>query len=136
MKIDGACHCGKITYEAEVDPEGSRLCHCTDCQKIGGTAFRMVVPTIAGEFRVTSGEPKIYYKIAESGNKRAQAFCADCGTHIYASNVGEGPLIYNVRTGTVTQRDQLPPKFHIWYRSAQPWLKDMDHLKKFEKQAH
>jgi len=21
MKIDGGCHCGKITYEAEIDPE-------------------------------------------------------------------------------------------------------------------
>jgi hypothetical protein len=25
MKIDGACHCGKITYEAEVDPERARM---------------------------------------------------------------------------------------------------------------
>ena len=45
MKIEGACHCGAIAYEAEVDPEGSRVCHCTDCQTIGGAAFRQVVPT-------------------------------------------------------------------------------------------
>jgi hypothetical protein len=133
MKIEGACHCGKITYEAEVDPDGSRICHCTDCQTVGGSAFRMVVPTVNGVFRVTSGEPKIYFKIAESGNRREQAFCADCGTHIYASNV-DGPKIYNVRTGTVKQRSQLPPKFHIWHRSAQPWLKDMDKLTMYEKQ--
>ncbi len=25
MKIDGGCHCGKITYTAEVDPESRHL---------------------------------------------------------------------------------------------------------------
>jgi len=27
MKIDGACHCGLIKYEAEIDPEKVRVCH-------------------------------------------------------------------------------------------------------------
>ena len=134
MKIDGACHCGKITYEAEVDPEGSRVCHCTDCQKIGGTAFRMVVPSVPGGFTLTGGAPKIYYKIAESGNKRIQGFCGDCGTHIYATTIAEDPKVYNIRTGTITQHDQLPPKTQIWHRSAQAWLPALDDLRIVEKQ--
>jgi hypothetical protein len=133
MKIEGGCHCGAIAYEAEVDPEGSRVCHCTDCQTIGGSAFRQVVPTVPGAFTVTKGEPKIYVKIAESGNPRVQAFCGDCGTHIYASNVGEAAKVYNVRTGTSKQRTELAPRFHIWHRSAQPWVSTMDSLKKYEK---
>ena len=36
MKVTGSCHCGQITYEAEVDPETVRVCHCTDCQKLTG----------------------------------------------------------------------------------------------------
>jgi hypothetical protein len=134
MKIDGACHCGKITYEAEVDPEGSRICHCTDCQTIGGTAFRMVVPSLENAFRVTSGNPKIYIKIAESGNRRVQAFCGDCGTHLYASPAGDGSKTYNIRTGTARQRDQLLPKMQIWHRSAQPWLAEIASIRKLEKQ--
>jgi len=27
MKIDGGCHCGYITYEAEADPEKVGICH-------------------------------------------------------------------------------------------------------------
>lgn len=122
MKIDGRCHCGNIAYEAEVDPDNSRICHCTDCQTMGGSAFRMVVPSIPDGFRLTAGAPKIYVKVAESGNRRAQAFCPDCGTHIYASPAGDGPKVYNVRTSTIRQRDQLPPKSQIWSRSARPWL--------------
>jgi hypothetical protein len=45
MKIDGRCHCGYITYEAEIDPEKVMICHCTDCQTLSGSAFRTVVLT-------------------------------------------------------------------------------------------
>ena len=42
MKIDGACHCGLIAYEAEADPELTGICNCTDCQNsIGlGVSYR------------------------------------------------------------------------------------------------
>ena len=43
MKIDGGCHCGYITYSAEIDPEDVGICHCTDCQTLTGTAFRTSV---------------------------------------------------------------------------------------------
>jgi hypothetical protein len=36
MKIDGRCHCGYITYEAEIDPEKVMICHCADCQTLSG----------------------------------------------------------------------------------------------------
>jgi len=28
MKVEGRCHCGKIAYEAEVDPTAVQICHC------------------------------------------------------------------------------------------------------------
>jgi len=43
MKIDGACHCGEVKYEAEVDPEKVAICDCTDCQSLSGSAFRINV---------------------------------------------------------------------------------------------
>src|SRR5687768_6763235 len=78
MKVDGSCHCGNIRYEAEVDPAKVVLCHCTDCQTLSGTAFRTVVPTSEGTFKLLAGTPKAYVKTGESGNKRVQTFCPDC----------------------------------------------------------
>jgi len=60
MKIDGRCHCGYITYQAEIDPGNVLVCHCTDCQTLSGSAFRTVVLTREDGFKLLSGEPKVY----------------------------------------------------------------------------
>jgi hypothetical protein len=133
MKIDGGCHCGAIAYEAEIDPEMVSICHCSDCQTLSGTAFRVAIFAPEEKFRLTRGEPKIYVKTGESGNKRAQAFCAECGSPIYATSVGEGPKAYGIRVGTARQRDQLPPKRQIWHRSAVAWLPELEGLVTKEK---
>ena len=133
MKIDGGCHCGHITYEGEIDPEKVVICHCTDCQMLSGSAFRTVAPVPEDTFKL-KGEPKIYVKIGDSGAKRAQAFCPECGSPIYASAVGDGPKVYNIRLGTARQRDQLAPKKQIWFRSAHDWVTGVDAIGKIEKQ--
>ena len=91
MKIDGRCHCGEITFEAEVDPDALHICHCTDCQTLSGSAFRMNIPASAEHFMLR-GTPKTYIKTAESGNKRLHAFCGTCGTPIYACSGQSGDL--------------------------------------------
>ena len=52
MKIDGGCHCGFITYEAEADPEQTTICHCTDCQMLTGLGIPDDCP---GQSRRVSG---------------------------------------------------------------------------------
>jgi len=114
MKIDGACHCGYITYVAEVDPDKAGICHCTDCQTLSGSAFRMSVPAAKDAFSLRSGQPKIYVKTAESGAKRAQ--------------------IFNIRIGTARQRAEVRPKSQGWCRSARDWVMDLHSIKQFDKQ--
>ena len=133
MKVEGACHCGQITFEAEIDPGTVRICHCTDCQTLTGSAFRVTAEAPAGSFVLRSGSPKIYIKTAESGNKRAQAFCPNCGTPIYAANPHE-PRSYGIRVGTLKQRAELRPARQIWYRSALSWVTDTRALPHAERQ--
>ena len=124
MRIDGGCHCGRLSYEADVDPEKVGVCHCTDCQTLSGSAFRTVVPAPKETFTLRTGQPKIYVKTAESGTKRAQAFCPECGTPIYSSAVRDAPVFF-IRVGTTRQRAQLPPKSQVWCRSALDWVMDL-----------
>ena len=121
MKIDGHCHCGEITFEAEVDPDALNICHCTDCQTLSGTAFRVNIPAPAEHFVLLSGTPKTYIKTAESGNKRLHAFCGNCGTPIYACAV-DNPQSYGLRIGAISQRAAFSPKRQGWRRSALHWV--------------
>ena len=108
MKVDGRCHCGRIIYKAEIDRATVGICHCTDCQMLTGSAYRVSVPAPAETFRLLSGQPKVYVKTADSGNKRAHSFCPDCGTPIHAAAL-ENPPTYSLRVGCLTQRHELRP---------------------------
>ena len=124
MRINGGCHCGAIVYEAEIDPDSVTICHCTDCQTLSGSAFRVVVLAKRDGFRLT-GEPKIYVKTGESGRKRVQSFCSNCGTPIYSADVSN-PQAFSIRVGTAQQRAQLPPKIQLWCRSALGWTMHLE----------
>jgi hypothetical protein len=123
MKINGACHCGTISFTAEIDPARVMVCHCTDCQVLSGAPFRAVVAVPIGKFAL-QGTPKSYVKVAQSGNRRAQAFCPDCGTPLYAT-APENPTSVIIRLGCVEQRAQLKPAVQIWQHSAMPWLGEL-----------
>jgi hypothetical protein len=127
MHIEGGCHCGYITYEAEVDPDTVGICHCTDCQWLTGTAFRTTVRSHKGAFKLLTGQPKIYVKTAESGNRRAHGFCPECGTPLYATTVDD-PQVYGIRVGTTRQRIELRPKRQGWCRSALDWVMNLESL--------
>ena len=134
MKIDGRCHCGAITYEAEADPKNASICHCTDCQSLSGAAFRTSIRADLGTLKFLTGKPKIYVKIGDSGSRRAQGFCENCGSPIYAAAPGTEPRIYSIRAGTLDQRDQLKLNVQIWTRSRLPLLDELDGAPKVETQ--
>ncbi len=133
MKIEGRCHCGGITYQAEIDPDSVGICHCTDCQRLTGTAFRTTVRAPAAGFVLRSGQPTIYIKTGESGTKRAHAFCPICGTPIYAAAPVDPPT-YSLRIGTIEQRAALQPRRQAWCRSALPWSMDLRAVPRLDRQ--
>ena len=135
MQVDGKCHCGKITYRAEVDPERAGICHCTDCQMLTGSAYRVSLPAPAQTFRLLTGQPKEYVKTAESGVRRAHAFCPECGTPVYAT--AELPAerkAYSLRIGCLRQRAALAPRRQIWCQSALPWSGSLAGVPQVERQ--
>jgi hypothetical protein len=132
MHIDGGCFCGQITYEAEIDPERIAVCHCRDCQILSGGAFRWGVLVRGEDFRLLSGQPKIFVKTAANGNRRALAFCGECGSPLYGA-AADNPQTLSLRLGGARQAPQLSPKLQIWCGSALNWLPELN-LPGFEAQ--
>jgi len=132
MHIDGACHCGLITFTAEIDPARVMVCHCSDCQVLSGAPFRVSVAAPIETFML-HGQPKTYVKVAESGNRRAQLFCPECATPLFAMAPENAPFVI-IRLGCVRQRAQLTPAVQLWQRSAMPWLSELPNVPATQKQ--
>jgi hypothetical protein len=135
MNVEGSCHCGHVTFAAEIDPATAGICHCTDCQTLTGSAFRITVRSRPGTFQLRSGTPTLYVKTAESGNQREHAFCPRCGTPIYATSPGGGTKTHSLRPSTFRQRTEVTPVRQIWTRSRVGWLDRLDTLTASEKQG-
>jgi hypothetical protein len=123
MRVDGQCHCGAIAFWAEIEPGRVRICHCTDCQQLSGTAFRVTAPCNESDIHLLRGTPRIYVKVADSGRRRQQAFCGNCGSPLYAtSDEPPGDRKIGLRVGVLAQRASLAPKRQYFFRSVLPWL--------------
>jgi hypothetical protein len=127
MRIDGQCHCGRVTYEAEIDPDNVSICHCTDCQSLTGSPYRVTVICSEEQMQLTGEAPKIYAKTGDNGGQRFQHFCRECGSPLFTSGEG-GPGDFGIRWGGIRQRAQLKPVRQIWCRSAAPWINDLREL--------
>ncbi|MCW8875547.1 MAG: GFA family protein [Kangiellaceae bacterium] len=125
ITVHGNCHCKKIRFTAAVNPSAVRICHCNDCQILSGSAFRVSLPVVSEKFKLICGALKTYVKIAESGNKRAQCFCENCGTQIYATDLDEQSIL-NLRVGTIDERKILVPQNEKFTSEKMPWLIDSE----------
>lgn len=132
MRVDGRRHCGAIAYSAEADPANVSICYCTDCRQLSGSAYRLSVGVAAKDFVLRAGQPKFYLKTAESGRRRVQAFCGDCGAPVYSAAERDAPT-YTLRVGALAQRDQL--RLQQWMRSKPDWLEPVAGIASFERDA-
>jgi hypothetical protein len=136
MRVEGQCHCGAITYEAEVEPDTIGICHCRDCQRLTGSAFRANILAPADSFRILKGRPRQYVKTADSGAKRIHAFCEVCSSPVYACAI-EAPRTYSLRLGALNQPEALGrPAQQIWTKRRLPWIPAIASVPEVEGQPH
>lgn len=133
MKVDGACHCGGLAWEATIDPGAVMICHCSDCQIMGGGAFQWGVLVPAGDFHLIKGEPREYLKQGTSGAMRRVAFCGTCSAPLYGADA-ETPQKLSLRLSGCRQARELVPNFQLWRASAFVWLDEIAGMAAFETQ--
>ena len=113
MRINGQCHCGKIELEGTVDEANVMvfpLCGLSGFKRrLTEQLFFVKVKTL----KLKKGRAKEYIKTtAESGNKRIQAFCGECGSQLYGCDLDRGG--YNVLIGCLDQPDSLSVLSNIY----------------------
>ena len=103
MKINGACLCGNIIWQATIDPALVGVCHCKDCQTLGGSAFQFTTQVARKNFALLTGKLTAYIKTALSGNSRAMSFCECCTTMVHTGNTNDTGLL-SLRLGGCKQK--------------------------------
>lgn len=119
-KFSGGCLCGAVRYECNAEPLGMAICHCTHCQKVSGSAFsvNIVVPAPSVAWQ---GQSASYADTGESGKPLSRKFCRNCGSSL-ATETEALPGAIVIKAGTLDDKSWLKPNYHIWTRSAQPWV--------------
>lgn len=131
LPLTGGCACGAIRYEITSFPLLLYTCHCTDCQRISGSAFALNMPVATKSLRIVKGEPKGWHHISPSGVPVVSWFCGECGARIYGERSGR-PATMNLRAGTLDDTRWLAPIAHIFWGSAQGWAQAAPSAECFE----
>ena len=121
LPLSGGCQCGKLRYQVSQPPMMIYCCHCTNCQKISGSAFAISATIFEASFEFTAGDARKTNWLSDAGNQRYGYICGDCGTRIAH---GQEPSIgvLSLRAGTFDDTRWVEPAGHIWTKSAQSWM--------------
>ena len=126
--LSGKCLCGGVRYEVEDQFRYSLNCHCSNCRRTTGSAFKPFAGIERGRFRITDGADRLLIFGEQSGH---DAHCGKCGSLLY-SLVREAAFVH-VTLGTLVDSPSIRPTAHIFVGSKAPWYTITDDLPQHEK---
>ena len=105
-------------------------CHCSDCRRTTGSAFKPFAGIARGQLRLTAGADHLLIFGDEAGH---DAHCAVCGSLLY-SVVRDGAFVH-VAMGTLIDDPGIRPNCHIFVGSKAPWFTITDDLPQHQEHA-
>ena len=117
----GKCACGQVRFRLLAEPMFTHCCHCSQCQRLTGSAF--VVNTIIenDNIELQSGQVIITPGPSETGRAHDIYRCANCMTAVW-SDYGGRPNYRFVRVGVLDNTSSIKPDAHIFTRSKVGWV--------------
>ena len=125
----GGCLCGRLRFRI-TGPLGTIChCHCSECRRWHGSAYRTRAAVDARLFFWTSGEENLgRYAQTETLTK---TFCRECGSSL-VSYYTDRPAVLGLALGTLDQDPGRRPEFHIYVDSKAPWHEILDNLPQYK----
>ena len=125
-RVRGACRCGSVEYEVSDEFVYAVNCHCKDCQRATGSAFKPFAGIAQSKLRLTKGaeDTSIYGEAA--GNH--DILCRHCGSLLYSVIL---PDRVHVTLGTLVDAPTIRPSHHIFVASKAPWYEINDSLPQY-----
>jgi len=125
--ITGQCLCGTVHYAVADDFLYAANCHCSNCRRTTGSAFKPFAGIAREKLRVIQGQDRLKRYGDEDGH---DAHCEVCGSLLY-SVVRDGAFVH-VPMGTLVDDPSIRPTAHIFVGSKAAWFRITDDLPQFE----
>ncbi|MDX8517892.1 GFA family protein [Mesorhizobium dulcispinae] len=124
--LAGKCFCGTVRYEVADEFAYAANCHCSNCRRTTGSAFKPFAGIERDKFRLTAGDDSLLIYGDAFGH---DAHCGQCGSLLY-SLVREGAYVH-VAMGTLMDDPSIRPNAHIFVGSKAPWFTITDDLPQY-----
>jgi hypothetical protein len=125
--LTGKCFCGAVEYAVADEFAYAANCHCSNCRRATGAAFKSFAGIERSKLRVTRGEGLLLTVGEEPAcDKR----CGVCGSFLF-SIVSQGARVH-VGMGTLVDAPSIRPSAHIFVGSKAPWFDITDDLPQYE----
>jgi len=128
--LSGQCYCGAVHYTVADQFIYAANCHCSDCRRTTGSAFKPFAGIERAKLNLTKGQDHIKIVGDADGNN---THCADCGSLLY-SVVRNGAYVH-VAMGTLVDDPTIRPTHHIFVGSKAPWFTITDDLPQYDAHA-
>ena len=129
-KLSGKCFCGAVHYEVADEFVYAANCHCSNCRRTTGSAFKPFAGIERDKFALAEGHHGLIHFGDASGH---DAHCSRCGSLLY-SLVRDGAYVH-VAMGTLVDDPTIRPTAHIFVGSKAPWFTIADDLPQYEGHA-
>ena len=125
--LAGRCFCGTVHYIVADQFAYALNCHCSNCRRTTGSAFKPFAGIEREKLTITKGEDECMI----FGNEKSHdAHCARCGSLLY-SLVRDGGWVH-VAMGTLLDDPSIRPSAHIFVGSKAPWFEITDGLPQYQ----
>ena len=125
-RLTGTCFCGAVRYEVADEFVYAANCHCSNCRRTTGSAFKPFAGIERGKFRLTAGDDSLLIYGDASGH---DAHCRQCGSLLY-SLVRDGAYVH-IAMGTLVDDPSIRPTAHIFVGSKAKWFTINDDLPQY-----
>lgn len=130
--LSGKCLCGTVQYAVADEFAYAVNCHCSNCRRATGSAFKPIAGIGRDKLTLTQGSSQIMTFVSEEGSWTSE-HCRHCGSLLYAV-VKEGTFAH-VAMGTLVDTPSIQPSCHVFVGSKAPWFTITDDLPQYEEHA-
>jgi hypothetical protein len=129
-RLAGKCLCGAVHYAVADEFVYAANCHCSNCRRATGSAFKPFAGIERDKLGITQGGDSLMLFGDANGN---DTHCGVCGSLLY-SVVRDGAFVH-VAMGTLVDNPSIRPSKHIFAGSKAKWFTITDGLPQYQEHA-